>query len=474
MIAVSRGPRAAALVLAAAVAAAFGQSVYRIPVQVSDCVDAIVAARASTSTWTLLRESSRWSETTLRPMRYVQARWLAALADGSHLSYHAAFRGTHVVLTCLLVALFVWTASVRAWTDAAAFAFALLVFTGLHTFGAMLREAFPVNHFALVAVAALMVVAMARQAPRTWRQVAMLVALVWTLLLVELGVLVWLVIVACVVVKLPGVGRVTALVATVVLVIYFAARPALGISSPGIGSHDSGFGGTYRSASELQARFGDHPLPFYAYNVAGGALSVLASEPRFGVYQLATARQREALSPVVPINIVASLLTTALIAWYGLTSLRRPPAEWSTEQRLLVVAAVVIAAGAGLCVTYMKDEILSVSGAFYAIAAYVAMRGLLMDAVRLRGVVVPVMALVVVTAASLWAFRAVGVHFELRRMAFVTRNDWTRELVPADRSRWPSDPLELALRRRLKTEALDVRVASPFFLPRWGSRYWVE
>ncbi len=472
--AASRGPLAAAFALALVITAALVQSLYRVPVQVSDSVDAIVAGQQAESSWMLLKETSRSSATTLRPMRYLQARWLATLAERTRLPYHAVFRGTHGLLACLLIGLFCWAARVTHWRDVPAFAFGLMVFTGLHTFAAMLREAFPVNHFAAVAAAALMIVAMAVGAPRAWKQLVMLGALVWALLLVELGVLVWLAVVACALVRLPGVRPRTAMVATLVLVVYVAARPALGIGSPGIGAHNSGFGATYLSGADLEARFGAHPLPFLAYNVAGGALSVLASEPRFGVYQLATARTPLALSPVVAINITSSVVTTALILWYAFASLRRPRESWSTDQRLLIVAGVMLAGGAGLCLTYMKDEILSVSGAFYALAAFVAMRGLLDRTARSTLPVLIALAVVFTATSSLWAFRAVGVHFELRRVAFITRNDWTRELPADDRSRWPSEPAEVALRQRLKGEALDVRVASPYFLPRWGERYWVE
>ena len=105
------------------------------------------------------------------------------------------------------------------------------------------------------------------------------------------------------------------------------------------------------------------------------------------------------------------------------------------------------------------------------LAAYVAMHWLfaVTGEGRLRAAMV---AACVLIAAPLWGFRTVGTHYELRRAAFVTRNDWVLdasepsggETSPADRGRFS----------RLRGEALRHRVTSPSFLPEWGERYWVE
>ncbi len=38
--------------------------------------------------------------------------------------------------------------------------------------------------------------------------------------------------------------------------------------------------------------FGGNPLPFYAYNVVASALTILAGEPRDGVFELARRHRR--------------------------------------------------------------------------------------------------------------------------------------------------------------------------------------
>ena len=65
-------------------------------------------------------------------------------------------------------------------------------------------------------------------------------------------------------------------------------------------------------------------------------------------------------------------------------------------------------------------------------------------------------------------------HYQLRYDAFKTRNDWVEVLRPDKRDDWPRDPEELAITQRIRTEAINRRVASPSFMPRWADRYWVE
>jgi hypothetical protein len=157
-------------------------------------------------------------------------------------------------------------------------------------------------------------------------------------------------------------------------------------------------------------------------------------------------------------------------------SLRKRRRDWSTGDRTLFIAGVVLAANAAMCGTYMKDEILSVAGVFYALAACVAVQALLQNSTT-QASRWPALALIMLffaASAPLWAFRAAGVHYQLRLAAYNERNDWTWVLRPENRSEWPTDPRQLAITRRLRDEALQRRVASPHFLPRWGEPYWVE
>ncbi len=466
-------PRTAAYTLAALLALAFADSVYRIPVQVSDSLDVIVESAKAPSATRLLVEAGGWSADTLRPMRYVQARGLLAVANATGLSYNTVFRGAHAAIIVLMLLVFVACIRIDGWLDVAALAFCLTVLTGLHTFGAVMREAFPVNHYAEVALVSLVAFAVARRRPRWISQALLLLLLAWCLLLIESAVLIWVVIVMCAALRMPGIRWRTALVATLMLVAYAGGRQALEIASPGIGARGSGWGGVYYSGAELRERFSDNPFPLYAYNTAGGLLTVLFSEPRFGVYELLRPDRPEGPSPVVPINIAASALVTTALAIYAAMLLRRREGV-RPDDRAVIVGLVVVGISAGLCLTYIKDEIVSTAGAFYALAAFAPIRAMLGRATAGPTRLALLITAFFIVAAPLWAFRTVGTHFELRRTAYYSRNDWAGLLPPGRRESWPSDPVALTITSRLKNEALQRRTISPRFLPRWGERYWVE
>jgi hypothetical protein len=467
-------PAVLAFVLAALITLPLADSLFQMPIQVSDSLEAIVTGAKYRSTAALLADSARFSSTTFRPMRYVQARVLMHAAAAARLDDNTVFRGVHVALLVTLVLLFLLAIRVRDWTDLAAFGFAFPVLIGIHTFFAMLQEAFPVNHYAEVGVCALAVFVLAQQRARWFFPVVVCALLAFALSVIESGAMVWIVVIACAATGMRGMTRASVVNATLLFGLYLAGRHALEIASPGIGNHGSGFGGTFYSPEELAARFGAHPLGFMAYNVAGGLASLLFAEPRQGVYSLVIAWTAGELHPVVAINLASSIATTALLVWYGVTHLRKRRADWSDSDRMFVVACIVMIVNAALNLAYIKDEIISVGGLFYALAAFVAVRALLDTVWRRSAVVSALIALLLVADAGLWTFRAAGLHYQLRYDAFKTRNDWVEVLRPDKRDDWPTDPEELAITRRIHDEVIQRRVASPSFMPRWADRYWVE
>ncbi len=377
-------PAAFALLLAALITLPLADSVFQVPVQVSDSLEAIVIGAKYPSSWSLVTDSAQFSSTTFRPMRYVQARWLLQTAVATGMTYNTVFRAVHVGLMVVLVLLFFLAIRVRCWSDLAAFAVAFPVFMGIHTFVAMLQEAFPVNHFAEVGVCALAIFVLAQQPPRWFFPAIVCVLLTFALSVIESGAMVCVVVVCGAAAGMRGMTRSSVIVATVVLGAYLVGRHLLDISSPVIGGHGSGFGGTFYSPDELKQLFSAHPLGFIAYNIAGGLASLLFSEPRQGVYSLAIAWKTGEPHPVLLINLVSSMITTALIMWYGVTHLRVGRGAWKDSDRAFAVACAVMVINAALNAAYIKDEIISVGGLFYAVAAFIAVRALLETVPRRR------------------------------------------------------------------------------------------
>ena len=98
----------------------------------------------------------------LRPMRQTVTKVLLDVAHAIGDRYNLVFRGFHAASAALLIVLFTYVARPRDWTGVAALGFAMLVLTGLHTFGGMMREAYPINHFLLIAIYCLAVFAIAQ------------------------------------------------------------------------------------------------------------------------------------------------------------------------------------------------------------------------------------------------------------------------------------------------------------------------
>jgi hypothetical protein len=192
------------------------------------------------------------------------------------------------------------------------------------------------------------------------------------------------------------------------------------------------------------------------------------------VYSLAIAWKTGEPHAVLLINLASSIATSALMVWYAMTHLRSGRPGWSDTDRMFVVTCAVMVVNAALNAAYIKDEIISVGGLFYAVAAFIAVRGLLETIPQRRVVASALIALFLMMDAGLWTFRAAGVHYVLRYDAFKTRNDWVELLRPDKQEDWPADPQELAITRRIHDEVIQRRVGSPSFMPRWADRYWVE
>jgi hypothetical protein len=469
--------RAAVLVLAGVLAAAFAIDLWRMPVQVSDSLQEILDAQASPSIAASF-DNAIGTTSYLRPLRIAQIKALFDLAQGRY--YHLVYRGFHALLIVLLIWLFVRALPIESPIDAAAAAVALTVLTGLHTFLGFLREAFPINHFLEIAVLVLVALnltlsngGLPRAGARGWLiDVLAGIAFAVAALTLESGVLIWVVIAAAWMVGLRGVSARGLILVTALLAGYFVLRFwYLDTGLPSLTERTSGFFLERLEPSEIQQRFGDRRLVFYAYNVAAALLSVLFSEPRDGLFAATRAWRGGDVHPHAYLTVLSSLAMTLIMVWAAMTWVRaRSPLSRSGQ--LAIVAAVVIAANAALSFSYTKDDIIAVAGVFYAIAAFTAIRTTLEwgQGGVLRGVTV---SMVMLALASAWAMRSSGVHHVINEHAFRTRNDWAElPLRWQQEKRWPTEPPPLALIERLRNDALEAEVPNPQMLPEWRSQWY--
>lgn len=472
--------RVAAWGLVAVYAAGLGAGLLSIPVQVTDSLIPLLQAEAAPS-WRAAVMSSADSAGYLRPLRIGQIQWLFDLADGR---YFAVFRGFHLCLAIACLALFTMAVRVRKSTDLWALAFGLTVLTGLHTFLGTVWEAYPINHFLEVVVACLFVSVLAESRGGWWVDALVALTFLAAALTLESGLLVWVVVAVAWWCGAPGVSHRGLVLLTVLLAGYAAIRFGLSTGLPTLVERSTGFGTERLDPVELTRRFGDRPLVLYAYNVVSSIGSVLASQPRAGVWTLVAEARQGGLTPGTLMNVAVSLLTTAGLAVWALH--RATAWRWAAWRvrglergdRAVIIAAALTVSNAVLSYGYTKDEIMSVAGAFYALAVTEAVRTWLAErAGRERGVPgtarasrLALLALLLAVSGG-WAVRAVGLHYQLHQMAHDVRNEWvTVDAWLAQQHATPSTDAGRRLVGALRDDALARVAGNPYGLALQGTR----
>ena len=401
------------------VAAVIGYFLLRIPVQVTDSFTSILALQAPFAT--LIRDQF-YQVGYLRPALWAEMKLVHDLSGGEYFYW---FRMTQAVQVVVLLTLFVHVLRPRSFQDAVAVPVALAVLVGSHAFAWTVREAYPVNTFLTILLCCAAAVALSSAAPRWWTTPAAVALFAVAALTVESGLLVWVILVAGYLLGWRGVSRAGVVGLCIALAAYFVLRFLVFANGlPGLSERDSGFGFTRHTPTELQAMFGGNPLPFYAYNVVASVLTILAGEPRDGVFELARSVTEGQTSPSLLIGLVASLLATAVVIRYAWV--RR--AAWmartfSHADRLVILFVVVLAANAAISFGYTKDIIMSPAGLLQAAAVFVGVRDLVSrtaaSPVRRIGV-----AALLLMLSTTWAIRAVGLHAALDSTAGSVREQW--------------------------------------------------
>ena len=454
-------------------AAGVSASVFRIPIQVSDSLEIIEVVDRTPSIVSAFTEGLYASRTMLRPMRQAGTKILLEIARGIGGRYNLVFRGFHAAAAALLILLFAGVARPRDWTGVSALCFAMLVLTGLHTFGGMMREAYPINHFLLISIYCLAAFAIAETRGGMAADIAACVLFVVASLTLESGVLVFAVGVAAYLSGLRGVSR-RALVAMAILAAgYVILRvPVLQMAGNSVGERQTGFGTEMLTTGELRARFGATPWLLYAYTIVCSLLTVPFSQPVAGQWT-AFAPWDPNAPPLFFLNdIGTSAAATAGVIWY--MARRRAPdgrRRWLDPAPLVMLA--LVAGSALLSYAYAKSEIMSAAGVFYALVVYFAVRELteVLITRASRSMRAPVL-LATILVAGAWGWRAMGLQYRLQRGAFEARSEWVLRMPPYNE---PPVPLPNArLTPRLLDEALHRGRTNPYLLWPPYARLWGE
>jgi len=463
MISAVPAPRLFAYASAAILAASLAYGLLHMPLQFHDALDEMMAAQRSPS----LRASftSTFGETSyFRLLRITETKFFFDVSGGH---YFASYKAFHIAVVAAAFVLLTGYLRVATGIDLAAALFALAVFTGLHTLVPIVKEAYPVNHYLQIMVFSLAAAHVARSRGGWWIDAAAIVMYIAGSLLLESGVLIWVVIAASRLLGRRGVSDRAIALMTLLLAGYLFVRFVWLLPNLRAMGNASGYFFERLEVAQIRERFGPGLTRFNVYNVLASIASVLFSEPRAGVFLFAKAWSMGDVPPRMWISIASSAITTALIGvavWRRWVN--RTMDDGSTDLALFMA---VLCANAVASYAYTKDDIISVAGAFYAVAAFWAVRDLLSRPHRVVASVVLGAALLI--AGSGWSIRTVGVNYLLRTQAFAIRNDWA--WVPDEMQRhgtWPTEPSTQRFVIGLRDSALAMPVVNPWFVPRWMDR----
>jgi hypothetical protein len=438
--------------------AAIGYFLLRLPLDVSENIIAILQAHNSLAS--LVGVAG-----TIRPLGWLFFRGVLDASFGH------PFEGFRLLNILSLAGIFVCGVHILRVRTAQAWGVALLVFMvmiGIHPFHMSVRET-AVNHHLIVPCFLFAAMAIAVSAHRWWSDQLAALILLGALLLVEAGVLVWVAIAAGWLTGLRGISWRGVAVCTALLATYLVVYLVL-LDAPAAGSRGTGFGFHMMGASEVQARFGANPLPLYAYNVMASAMTVLASEPRAGVFGLVYQIVNGSLEAGSMLNVVTSALTTAVMIWFVAERWRAWRAlEFTHGDRVFLVGWAVLGANAVISFSYLKEIVMTTGALAYALAVFPAFT-LFLERLRrpltLAGAGFACTLLAIVSIG--WTTRAALFFVDVQVAAYASQQGWvTVDEWLAKQQRSPLNDADRDVVRQWRHEMLAMPVPRAYLRPSW-------
>jgi hypothetical protein len=358
------------------------------------------------------------------------------------------------------LALLIWLFRPLGVRRAIAACMALSCVVGLHS-TRILFGFWPLNHHSGGLVLLLLAAALAidpRTRPRDWIYFPLTVA---ALMLLESGLIIAPLIAILWWVEAPGVGLRGVLSAAAGVAVYLVIRLGFGTVGDSLGIYtSSGLGFSDVNPETLRNIFEHAPWLFWSYNVVATFLTVLASEPRAGVYRFMESLLRGQTPLWQWIQVGSSLLTTALMAVALFVS--KPT---STRDRfLLVVGVTLIVFGSALGFLYTRDRIALSAGVGYAVLLYVMVARLLEDDGRGRPEWQRRLAYGAIAVIGVaWIVRGAETFFQLRDSAWDLHLEWTDRYAELG---GPAQP-QTELLQTLRSAALQSPPDDPRHDPSW-------
>jgi hypothetical protein len=220
----------------------------------------------------------------------------------------------------------------------------------------------------------------------------------------------------------------------------------------------SGLGFSQLSPEALRNIFEHAPWLFWLYNVCASLLTVLASEPRAGVYQFVASLLRGETPFWQWFHVGSSLLTT-LVVVAGLI-VYRPSGR---DRQLVVSGLVLVVCGSALGALYTRDRIGLSAGVGYVLLLYVALSAILERLPASFGWRRPLVTCGVGVVAIAWFLRSAETYIQFRDTAWDFHLEWTDRYADLGGAAQPQTELLTSLR----SAALSATPADPRLDPAW-------
>ena len=460
-----------AVFVALVVTATLGYFMARQPIQLTDGASNMISV-ADTGAWQVFVDKLT-NEGFFRPLMWPPYRLVMDWSGGN---YFIWFKAIHVAQLLVLLLLLARWLRVETGADLTAFLFAVAVLVGGHTFPGAVREAFPINHFLLMAICTLGAAVLAAERPRLVNDLLAIPLFTYAVLTLESGLLVWVAVVWAYCLGWRGVSRWGVLTTTAGVAAYLAVRfLVLDTGTPGLTERTTGFGFGPADEADIQRLFGERPWLFYVYNLSSAMLTLLVAEPRGGVYRFVRGFVLGPHEPWVQLNVACATGVTLLIAtacWRRRAHLR---SGLSHHDRVLLMLPVMAAANAAFCYICLKDVVLSVAGVFIAAAAYVAMREAVGTLTARAWRPLSFLVVAVLTGlSSKWAVKFIGIHHSVRKESISVRKEWAQVDRWLERQEIVLDtPAKRRVKEMLETDALNREPVAPWPVLPW-SRDWFD
>jgi hypothetical protein len=270
-----------------------------------------------------------------------------------------------------------------------------------------------------------------------------------------------------------GVSRRAVVVTTGLLATYFILRfGVLGIGAPEVGERATGFGFGRIEPDEIRARFVEtgRLWYFYVYNVASALISSALWDPSNGRWEVTERLVNGRLDRTSAAYLVAALGAFVLLIRFLVvrwSAWRSRQFEWS--DRVVLVFGAVAVGNAAISYSYVKDEVMSTAGVFYALAVFVVTRDALASWGRSshRAVATAICSLALCVVGAAWTVRATSVPYQMLRIGAADRYEWAHVDEWLEEQGIAVSTLEGAeLLEALRAEATRTAPISRRFVPR--------